>query len=94
MAVRDDQEGRSGDARVFAEAESGNGAFVMGRDMFGPGRGEWDLSWRGRWGEEPRYHAPVFVLTRYEREPLPMAGGTTFHLWPLAPRQASREREP
>jgi dihydrofolate reductase len=55
------------------------GAFVMGRNMFDPGRGEWDLSWRGWWGEEPPYHAPVFVLTHYERAPLEMAGGTTFH---------------
>ncbi|MEV6300638.1 dihydrofolate reductase family protein [Actinoplanes sp. NPDC051861] len=55
------------------------GAFVMGRNMFSPGRGEWDLTWRGWWGEEPPYHAPVFVLTHYERSPLEMAGGTTFH---------------
>lgn len=55
------------------------GAFVMGRNMFGPGRGEWDLTWQGWWGEEPPYHAPVFVLTHYERPPLEMAGGTTFH---------------
>lgn len=54
------------------------GAFVMGRNMFGPGRGEWDLDWRGWWGDEPPYHGPVFVLTHYPREPLPMAGGTTF----------------
>src|SRR5436305_7264271 len=39
------------------------GAYVMGRNMFGPGRGEWDLAWQGWWGEEPPYHAPVFVLT-------------------------------
>ncbi|WP_432968579.1 dihydrofolate reductase family protein [Dactylosporangium sp. CA-233914] len=55
------------------------GAFVMGRNMFGPGRGEWDLSWQGWWGEDPPYHVPVFVLTHHERGPLPMAGGTTFH---------------
>ena len=55
------------------------GAYVMGRNMFGPSRGEWDLAWRGWWGDEPPYHAPVFVLTHHEREPLPMAGGTTFH---------------
>jgi dihydrofolate reductase len=55
------------------------GAFVMGRNMFGPGRGEWDLSWRGWWGDEPPYHGPVFVLTHYEREAVEMAGGTTFH---------------
>ena len=55
------------------------GAFVMGRNMFTAGRGEWDLEWRGWWGEEPPYHAPVFVLTHFEREPLEMQGGTTFH---------------
>jgi dihydrofolate reductase len=55
------------------------GAYVMGRNMFGPGRGEWDLDWKGWWGEEPPYRAPVFVLTHHERAPLEMDGGTTFH---------------
>jgi len=55
------------------------GAFIMGRNMFGPIRGEWDSEWHGWWGEDPPYHGPVFVLTRYPREPLAMAGGTTFH---------------
>jgi dihydrofolate reductase len=55
------------------------GAYIMGRNMFGPIRGDWDADWRGWWGEEPPYHAPVFVLTHYEREPLEMQGGTTFH---------------
>lgn len=54
------------------------GAFIMGRNMFGPSRGEWDLQWRGWWGDEPPYHRPVFVLTHHPRDPLPMAGGTTF----------------
>lgn len=54
------------------------GAYIMGRNMFSPGRGEWDLGWRGWWGEDPPYHAPVFVLTHHAREPLPMEGGTTF----------------
>jgi dihydrofolate reductase len=53
-------------------------AFVMGRNMFGPGRGDWDLQWKGWWGEDPPYHAPVFVLTHHPREPLQMQGGTTF----------------
>lgn len=53
-------------------------AFVMGRNMFGPGRGEWDPSWKGWWGDDPPYHAPVFVLTHHERDPVQMAGGTTF----------------
>ena len=55
------------------------GAYVMGRNMFGPIRGPWQEEWRGWWGEEPPYHAPVFVLTHYEHEPIEMAGGTTFH---------------
>ncbi len=50
----------------------------MGRNMFGPGRGEWDLEWTGWWGPEPPYHAPVFVLTHHARDPLTMDGGTTF----------------
>jgi dihydrofolate reductase len=51
----------------------------MGRKMFGGGPGAWDPAWRGWWGEEPPYHAPVFVLTHHARDPLPMQGGTTFH---------------
>ena len=50
----------------------------MGRNMFAPGRGEWDLDWAGWWGEDPPYHAPVFVLTHHPRDPLVMQGGTTF----------------
>jgi dihydrofolate reductase len=55
------------------------GAYVMGRNMFGPVRGPWQDDWRGWWGEEPPYHAPVFVLTHFEHDPIEMAGGTTFH---------------
>src|SRR6202012_606908 len=56
------------------------GAFILGRNMFGPVRGPWqDNSWKGWWGPNPPYHAPTFVLTHYEREPLVMEGGTTFH---------------
>ncbi|MFI9589431.1 dihydrofolate reductase family protein [Nonomuraea sp. NPDC052265] len=54
------------------------GAFIMGRNMFDPGRGDWNLDWTGWWGEEPPYHAPTFVLTHHPREPLTMKGGTTF----------------
>lgn len=55
------------------------GAFVMGRNMFGPIRGEWSGDWRGWWGDDPPYHAPVFVLTRHEHDPIEMSGGTTFY---------------
>ena len=61
------------------EAITAAGAFVMGRNMFGPGRGGWDLDWTGWWGPEPPYHAPVFVLTHHPRGSLEMEGGTTFH---------------
>lgn len=54
------------------------GAFVMGRNMFSPGRGAWDEEWKGWWGNEPPYHAPVFVLTHHPRPPLELEGGTTF----------------
>jgi dihydrofolate reductase len=56
------------------------GAWILGRNMFGPVRGPWpDDAWKGWWGDEPPYHVPVFVLTNHPREPLPMAGGTTFY---------------
>ena len=54
------------------------GAYVMGRNMFSPGRGAWDEAWTGWWGDDPPYHAPVFVLTHHPRAPLTMQGGTTF----------------
>jgi dihydrofolate reductase len=54
-------------------------AFIMGRNMFGPVRGEWDRQWSGWWGDDPPFHAPVYVLTHHAREPQPMDGGTTFH---------------
>ena len=56
------------------------GAWIMGRNMFGPVRGPWpDDSWKGWWGDEPPYHVPVFVLTHHPRKPLEMKGGTTFY---------------
>ncbi|MDG4786129.1 dihydrofolate reductase family protein [Micromonospora sp. WMMD1102] len=64
--------------RAEIDAIVSAGAFVMGRNMFGPIRGEWHLDWQGWWGEEPPYHGPVFVLTHHPREPLTMKGGTTF----------------
>ena len=69
------------DARWTASLLRPRGAYVMGRNMYGPVRGSWDTlpDWRGWWGEEPPYHAPVFVLTHHEHEPIEMEGGTTFH---------------
>jgi dihydrofolate reductase len=56
------------------------GAWILGRNMFGPVRGPWpDESWKGWWGDEPPYHVPTFVLTHHARKPLEMKGGTTFH---------------
>jgi dihydrofolate reductase len=73
-----DQPGREADGELLSRIHAGTGAHVMGRNMFGPGRGAWDLSWTGWWGPEPPYHAPVFVLTNHPREPLELEGGTTF----------------
>jgi len=68
------------DDELAARSFAGIGAWIMGRNMFGPVRGPWpDESWRGWWGENPPYHCPVFVLTHHERAPLEMDGGTTFH---------------
>jgi len=56
------------------------GAWILGRNMFGPVRGPWpDESWKGWWGDEPPYHVPAFVLTHHARKPLEMKGGTTFY---------------
>ncbi len=63
-----------------ARSMAGFGAFIMGRNMFGPVRDEWpDDRWRGWWGEDPPYHAPVFVLTHFARSSIEMQGGTVFH---------------
>jgi dihydrofolate reductase len=65
---------------VVKERQANVGATIMGRNMFGPVRGQWpDETWRGWWGEDPPYHHPVFVLTNHSRDPLEMDGGTTFH---------------
>jgi len=65
--------------RAELDAMTDAKAFIMGRNMFGPIRGEWSGDWNGWWGPEPPFHAPVFVLTHYQRDPLVMDGGTTFH---------------
>ena len=68
------------DNDIAEQGFSGIGAWILGRNMFGPIRGPWpDESWRGWWGEEPPYHTPVFVLTHHPRASLKMAGGTEFH---------------
>lgn len=65
--------------RAEVDAILDSGATIMGRNMFGPVRGEWDRDWRGWWGKEPPYHGPVFVLTHHAHEPIEMLGGTTFY---------------
>lgn len=64
--------------RVEIDRLAAAGAFIMGRNMFGPVRGGWDRRWNGWWGDDPPFHAPVFVLTHHAREPQPMDGGTTY----------------
>ncbi len=77
----DEGEGRSGPDDDFAARAMANlGAWILGRNMFGPIRGDWpDESWRGWWGENPPYHTDVFVLTHHPRGSFEMAGGTVFH---------------
>jgi dihydrofolate reductase len=74
-------EGETGiDEGYAARSFEGVGAWILGRNMFGPVRGPWpDDAWKGWWGDEPTYHAPVFVLTHHARASIPMKGGTTFH---------------
>jgi len=68
------------DNRMAEQGFANVGAWILGRNMFGPVRGPWpDEQWKGWWGDEPPYHVPVFVLTHHARAPIPMAGGTTFH---------------
>jgi len=73
--------GESGtDDDMAARGLDGIGAWILGRNMFGPVRGPWpDEDWKGWWGDEPPYHTPVFVLTHYPRAPVSMKGGTVFH---------------
>ena len=76
-----EQAGATGIDEDFAARSFANvGAWIMGRNMFGPVRGAWpDESWKGWWGPNPPYHVPVFVLTHHARPPLEMEGGTVFH---------------
>ena len=76
-----DGKGTTGVDNEFAERSFENvGAWILGRNMFGPVRGPWpDEKWQGWWGDNPPYHVPVFVLTHHARKPIPMQGGTVFH---------------
>jgi dihydrofolate reductase len=77
----DGSDGETGVDNQWAERSFENvGAWILGRNMFGPVRGPWpDETWKGWWGDEPPYHVPTFVLTHHARQPLEMQGGTTFH---------------
>jgi dihydrofolate reductase len=77
----DGGDGETGVDNQWAERSFENvGAWILGRNMFGPVRGPWpDETWKGWWGDEPPYHVPTFVLTHHARQPLEMQGGTTFH---------------
>ncbi len=79
--MQGDSGGETGPDDEFARrAMEGFGAFILGRNMFGPVRGDWpDDQWKGWWGSNPPYHAPTFVLTHHARASIEMDGGTTFH---------------
>ena len=81
--------------QVMSEMLDGMGATIMGRNMFGPIRGDWaDSDWRGWWGDNPPYHVPTFILTHHARAPIQMEGGTTFHFVTGGIREAlERARE-
>lgn len=72
-------EGADSDIVEELSSNANVGAYIMGRNMFASGRGEWDESWKGWWGDNPPYHAPTCVLTHYPRAAVPMQGGTTFY---------------
>ena len=80
-AMQGKEDGSTGlDEDFAARAMQGFGAFILGRNMFGPIRGEWpDEEWKGWWGPKPPYHAPTFILTHHARDPIEMEGGTTFY---------------
>jgi dihydrofolate reductase len=74
-----DERANEADATAVERLMRPRGAYIMGRNMYGPIRGDWDEEWTGWWGPEPPYHAPVFVLTHHAHDPIEMEGGTTFH---------------
>ncbi|HKV79308.1 MAG TPA: dihydrofolate reductase family protein [Candidatus Sulfotelmatobacter sp.] len=90
-------QGESGGSRgidneMAARSFENVGAYILGRNMFGPVRGPWpDDSWKGWWGDTPPYHTPVFVLTHHARPPLEMKGGTTFYFVADGPESALKQ---
>jgi dihydrofolate reductase len=80
-AMQGKDDGETGIDNDYGErAMQGFGAYILGRNMFGPIRGEWpDEDWKGWWGPNPPYHAPTYILTHYPRAPIEMEGGTVFH---------------
>jgi dihydrofolate reductase len=94
--MQGEADGESGvDNRMAEQGFENMGAWILGRNMFGPVRGPWpDESWKGWWGDDPPYHVPTFVLTHHARPPLTMAGGTVFHFVTGGPDEAlARARE-
>lgn len=80
MIGQDGGDADSVDEGYARRAMEGFGAFILGRNMFGPVRGAWgDDDWKGWWGDNPPYHAPTFILTHHPRDPIVMEGGTVFH---------------
>lgn len=80
MIGQDGGDADSIDEGYARRAMEGFGAFILGRNMFGPARGPWgDEAWKGWWGDNPPYHAPTFILTHHPRDPIVMEGGTIFH---------------
>jgi dihydrofolate reductase len=90
MRMQGQPDGSTGlDEDFAARSFAGVGAWILGRNMFAPTRGPWtDDGWKGWWGDEPPYHCDVFVLTHHARDPLAMAGGTTFHFVTDGPEAA------
>ncbi|MGH6616500.1 dihydrofolate reductase family protein [Sphingomonas sp.] len=91
-----EEDGSTGiDERYSARAMHGLGAWILGRNMFGPVRGAWpnegaNADWKGWWGDTPPFHCPVFVLTHHTRAPIEMKGGTIFHFVTGGPDEALR----
>jgi dihydrofolate reductase len=95
-AMMGEQGGNEGiDDDFMARGDAGIGATIMGRNMFGPIRGDWgDEDWRGWWGDNPPYHHPVFVITHHPHPSIPMEGSTTFHFVDGIETALERQRKP